>query len=95
MYFHKLFVVSSLHNIELNDPLCFRYCDDNENPRFPNTLLFLTMNYNKGETVGDEWVESRFRSAWSDNNDEITPLLSRIANQVLHLKTSDNVFCSV
>ena len=59
----------------------FRFCDDNENPRHPGTFLLLTVDQEENDDISSKsWLKTKLRAHWSNNDDEVAPILSRVAN---------------
>jgi len=61
-------------------------CEDNPDPQFPHTILFLTVTQNPGDEIDQYWLGKVLRDHWSDEEDVIGPLLSRIGNYVTTIK---------
>jgi len=59
--------------------LC-RFCDDNPGPVFPGSVLLLTVSYKPGYTLDKYWLGNVLRDHWSNEEDVVGPLLSRIGN---------------
>ncbi|KAF6038272.1 hypothetical protein EB796_003433 [Bugula neritina] len=76
--------VAVIHNIDkLNvdtAKLFYKVCEDNPDPQFPHTILFLTVTQNPGDEIDQYWLGKVLRDHWSDEEDVIGPLLSRIGN---------------
>ena len=68
-----------------------RFCDDNDDPLHPGTLLLLTIDHTeKDDTSSKSWLENKLRAHWSNDDDEITPLLTRVANSWTEFITTIN-----
>jgi len=57
-------------------------------------MLFLTVEYSSEETVSDDWVRKKLNS-WSTDSDKLSPLLSRVGNNLLILKAGESKQCSL
>ncbi|KAF6038271.1 hypothetical protein EB796_003432 [Bugula neritina] len=76
--------VAVLHDIDMftveTAKLFYKFCDDNPGPVFPGSVLLLTVSYKPGYTLDKYWLGNVLRDHWSNEEDVVGPLLSRIGN---------------
>ncbi|XP_067942486.1 uncharacterized protein [Watersipora subatra] len=80
---HRVAVLYDMDRFSLETAKVFyKFCDDNEDPQYPRTILLMTISHKEEDNVKSKtWLDNQLAYHWSNIPDEISPLLSRVANR--------------